>query len=1300
MQYVCTPPSHLRPSLLALAMGAALLHPSAWAIDLAQEPPMPTSTGTLIPPNVIISIDDSGSMDWKLNSQSDGQSSIVAPNADGTWSNDAKRMTVLKYAVKQVFENTTLIPDGHIRLAWQVMHNNGGASNASSVDNGNSPAGLNTNSMYLFKDESGANGRKHRSNFLSFINGLVPKNGTPSHLMFKQADAYMRRPLGKYSPWSTNPGGSDAKATEYLACRRNYHIMMTDGRWNGTAHSVGYWNGDAFVEEPLRRDNATNITSNTTAVEQAMTIALPSIKYYNDAANPDNFIVKTSVYGGPSAAERAQTQLYRDSNDSLIYKQEKYCKDYDRRGNCDEWGWRDTAEITGYALDNTLADWAFYSWSKPLQDATKLIGELKHTKEYNEAPDTENFGKDVSAAKKDAILEKFWNPRYNPATWPHMVTYTIGFSNDATTWPGDASIVAPPAANRVPFGYGQGTNGSLPDLITGNKKWPKMDNENKRSLDLWHAALNGRGRFYAVTKGEDLQKAFEEIVGKINQEAGELPSSITAGASASGYNVSRNNEGTFSTVYSPVQAWKGWVTASPITVPIEKPCEDDPDQKCIDFPDPTGAWGGKTTADKLDETDVSTRLILSWSDQWNTSATPNAPKGGVPFQWATDESNLSTVQKNLLGVASTATGATEATKGENVLNYIRGDRSKEMEKNGPFRNRKSRQGDIVNSEIWYTAAPVSNYFATGYASFVKAQAKRLPMLYVGGNDGMLHGFSAKDGAEKIAYVPRGVVGDLKKLTESNYKHQYFVDGSPMTGDVKDAGTWKTLLVGSLGAGGKGYFVLDVTKPGDFGTTAASSLAVLDRTRGNTEVLVACSTLTGTEKAACISAQDEDKDIGNIVAPPVRNTNNLQQTTQITQMNNGRWAVIMGNGYNSANQRPVLLIQYLDADANGERKVVRIAAASNITTGTGNAKDNGLSAPAVVDLNSDGKVDVVYAGDNLGNLWKFDLTSDTESEWKVAFSSSGNTNTPLFTARGPTTTGGTRDQVQPITAPPLVRANDRAMVVGTGSSATTVAVGGMMVAFGTGRNVTKNDRSTETTGINQMPYFQTLYSVLDNTRYRKKSGKTHLEVHPGTGDCATDPKNCIPTPAAVGTLGSDGKPLAKQTFAEITGSAGFFKVNATDDLKKETWKDYKGWYVDFFSRGERLLKPMQFYDGSNIMAVYSEEPNGTKNLGNNTVSESCEPVTISTTPGRMTRHFINIMDGKRPTVQLVDTDGNGVFNRTDDKDASSRSVPLGSPLLVTAGKKIVDMTGKGKDDKPIESPRMPEQTLRPSWRQLQ
>lgn len=1230
-------------NLLALAIGAVLT--PAGALELVQEPPLPTSKSAFVAPNVIISLDNSTSMSWGVKTSSTGldqdkygnKKGYSEPKADGSWYDNAKRINVLKYALKTVFSDEELIPDNKLRIAWQAMH---GSMN--SLDNTRS----NTNSMRPIT-------KTHRDNFVSFINTFSTPSTTkytPTHLMFSQADNYMRQSLNKNGPWSTDPGGTGSKATEYLGCRRNYHIIMTDGRWN---------------------------TQNLP--DQKATGGHQDSKDWPESGDRKAYI-KTSD----------QTNIYQDTD------------------------------------ANTLSDWAFYSWMNPLQNTSNLTNadRLKPSKTYEEAPDNELFsatkekfkivtasGSNDTERKKNCTtmsgftewlggstnncklkdgtetksvnLQKYWNPKYNPATWPHMVTYTIGFSNDAITWGNNTDITGPTV--KVPFGE----DGSYPDLITGIKKWPSMNTTSsdydvpERSLDLWHAAINGRGRYYAVSEAEDLAKAFTEIIGKINEESADLPEKIGAGSGSSGYNVSQSNAGIFGSTYSPLKGWSGSITATRAIEPEEYACptEAEPAAKCYRFPDTIAGWEGKSTADRLDEawpadSSVDTRLVLSWSDDTNA---------GIPFKWSSSAAiGYSTAQKlALLKVTSgvTTLDPLKIKEGINIVNYIRGDRRLEgTTEDKPLRVRFSRQGDVVNSEIWYTGRPVSNY-AMGYSAFVTAQKDRTPILYVGGNDGMLHGFSATDGTEKIAYVPRGVVGGLKALTDKDYQHRYYVDGSPMTGDIKDGSDWKTLLVGSLGAGGKGYFVLNVTNPAGFGTASASDLVVMDRTRGNNEAVPSCSALTGASKTACDTAVAEINDIGNIVAKPGRNPANLQEATQIARLNNGRWAVVMGNGYNSTNQRPVLLVQYLDGT---EKKLVRIQATTD-AAGTGNANDNGLASPALVDLDGDGKTDVVYAGDNLGNLWKFDLTSTDETQWKVAF---GN-NTPLFTARGPAAPGQTnRNTVQPITAPPIVRPNDRSMTVGTGTSAKTVPVGGMMVAFGTGRNLTSTDRRTDIT----QPV-QTLYSVLDNTRYRMRSNKSSLEVHPGGGTCPSG-DDCVPTPTPVGTIANNGAPLAKQTITTVSGDDA--TVTATQELKKETWKDYKGWYVDLPFKGERLLKPMQFYDGSNILAVYSESPSGTINSENENINESCVPVTVITSTGTQYRTFVNIMDGKIPTVQLVDSNNDGIYNASDNKVARV-IVPPSTPTLITKRDRIVDLTGGGGPRDTLN--RMPEQSMRPSWRQL-
>ena len=1125
-----------RKSLLALAAGAALLPSGAWALDLAQSPP--ASVKPYVAPNVIISVDDSGSMGWPV-------------GGSGPRRNDA-RMNVLKDALRSTFSDQSLLPDGQIRLAWQAMWNNGGSPGARNV---NQP-GMAENSMRPLEST-------HRTHFLDFVNRLRPSGGTPSHPMFKQADAYMRRGLDKNSPWASKPGEQGAP---YLACRRNYHIFMSDGRWNTYENQVPpSGEGDSFTQ------------------------TLPDGKTYN--------------------------------------KQRPYADN----------------------ANGTLADWAFYSWAKPLQ-TSGLTGQVKTTDEYNAAPATESFG-------PGATLDKYWNPKYNPATWANMVTYTIGFSNDAVTWPGDPTIIAP--TQKVPFDY----TGSFPDLVTGARWWPAMSlGESVRALDLWHAALNGRGRFYAVEQAEDLEKAFREILGKINSE--NKPG--TSSAATSGSSVSRSDVGQYVAEYDPKKGWSGTIKAYKVKADGTTEAEGAP-------------WDAAGTAKKLDDLSnaaIASRVVLSWGDA-------TAVNRGVPFKWASDESRLSTAQKTALG-------------GQDQLNYLRGDKSKQRasvdDTTQPFRWRASRQGDIVNSQVWYTGRPVSNHALPGYSAFTRINRNRTPMLYVGGNDGMLHGFSVKDGGtELLAYVPRGVYGNLKKLTEPNYSHRYFVDGSPMTGDVNIANNpsdttiapdWRTLLVGTLGAGGRGYFVLDVTNPDKepdgtnikapkFAEGNAAQLVVMDRT------------LLGNE-ATAPDPDDANADLGHVTAAPVRDEDIGQRAAQITRLNDDRWAVVMGNGYNSANQRPVLLIQYLD----GARELLRIPVTTD-AAGTGEAQDNGLAAPQLVDLNGDGRADVVYAGDNRGNLWKFDLTAITPNanplgipvNWKVAFDGK-----PLFTAEHGS---GPSAKRQPISAPPIVRANDRMQQVGTGASLKTVPVGGMMVAFGTGRNVTTADPGS--TDV------QTLYSVLDNTRYKvidTALGK-RLQVHPGHSCGGTTGCTDVPAPAPLGT-GVGAAKLAKQ---KVTGSAsgkgGLAADTPSQELKLETWKDFNGWYLDFPVAGERLLKPMSFYDGSNVLAVYSQVPQRPSGSAGDATVESCDEVTVN--GEQQFRTFVNIMDGKNPRVPLMDGNADGVINHLD-APFSRTNTTAGTHNIVTTGPHSAgDVDDKNKIEKLA---RFPEQALRPVWRQLQ
>ena len=1170
---------------IALAAVAALTSTGALALDLAQSPP--GKLNPYVAPNVIITIDDSGSMNYAIALRANGDPrsgsfrtgpGFTEPKPNGTWELTARRISVLKYTVKKVFSNKTLLPNHgegrSIRFAWQAMHNNGRSDGADTVDR----TDFKKNSM-RYLDEA------HRKNFLDFIDKLDAISGTPTHKVMAQAHHYMSKSAEsfndkKYSPWAYKPG---EQAEPFLGCRRSYHILMSDGGWQTSP---------ARNQKPGNADGRTSFT-------------LPDGTIYN------------------------KVKPYADDHRDMV------------------------------------ADWAFESWATNLQpslynkdDKTKQIS---LTSEYRKAPPEENFGKDKDG--KDAILEKYWNPRYDPANWPHLSTYTIGFSKAATTWPLEPDIKRPPNTHIVPFSYDASYNGSLPDFINGKISWPQLSistESAKNPLDLWHSALNGRGRFYAVEKAEDLEKAFVDIIGAINAEN----ESSVGSLAANGFSNYDKDVNTYSTFYDPKEMWKGYIKSSKLTK--DNTYED--------------AWGGKTTADFLDElASHESRNILTWNDD---------TKKGSAFQW----DKIGSSQRENLHKKSN--GSTDS-QGSDRLLYIRGDRSNEASKNSTigFRNRTSRQGDIINSNVWYVGTPVSNYSLPGYTKFVRQNTvdQRPPMIYVGGNDGMLHGFAANDGTEKIAYVPRAVYPNLARLTWPSFddNHRYFVDGSPMTGDINigtsETPNWRTMLLGTLGAGGKGYFVLDVTDPRSFEEKNSENIVVMDKSMHANE--------PNCQGKACLNI--EEADIGHIFSTPTLDDTNPLRATQISLLNNDRWAAIMGNGYNSKNERPVLLIQYLD----GNKELLRIpATAPTLTACTAedlqkaknhenpchNVTENGLSAPRLVDINGDGKPDFVYAGDLKGNIWKFEIGEKDPRKWGVAFDGK-----PLYTALGGTPgSPDARTIRQPITAAPSVKANDRSYIVGSGSSATTKMVGGMMIAFGTGGNITTVD--PENTNV------QTIYSVLDNTRYVIKhdaSTKTNYVVSHNGNSALSIP---TPEPAGIGVSKLAKKQINSTEYKGESSSKDFVFWKMADTTKVD-WSTQKGWYMDLPQTGERLLKNITPYDGSNILAIYSQVP--AKGSRTKSDAESCEQTAVDEERQYLT--LINIMDGERPSVQLLDQNGDGSYDLALDNYVSRAQVAKGGHIQVTGKNKVTDIGNSGTTNGgTLELARMPEQSMRPSWRQLQ
>ena len=285
-------------------------------------------------------------------------------------------------------------------------------------------------------------------------------------------------------------------------------------------------------------------------------------------------------------------------------------------------------------------------------------------------------------------------------------------------------------------------------------------------------------------------------------------------------------------------------------------------------------------------------------------------------------------------------------------------------------------GDIVNSnpafvggrDFGFRSLPGTE--GTDYLIFrdTSAYKNTIPVVYVGANDGMLHAFNADNGTELFAYVPSTVFPNLDALADSTYAHQYYVNGSPRVSDAYLGASWKTVLVGAPGGGGRSVFALDITSP----TAFSESKVLWEFTSG------------------------DDADLGYVLGQPT-----------IARMNDGSWVALVGNGYNGVNDRAMLFIINL-ADGTLLKK---------IDTGVGSSlSQNGLSAPVPVDIDGDKITDSIYAGDLQGNLWKFDVSATNSDSWDIAFKTSGGGQpqpAPLFTALD---AGGT---AQSITVRPSV-----------------------------------------------------------------------------------------------------------------------------------------------------------------------------------------------------------------------------------------------------------------------------------------
>jgi type IV pilus assembly protein PilY1 len=490
----------------------------------------------------------------------------------------------------------------------------------------------------------------------------------------------------------------------------------------------------------------------------------------------------------------------------------------------------------------------------------------------------------------------------------------------------------------------------------------------------------------------------------------------------------------------------------------------------------------------------SSRTILTWNGTQ-----------GIPFEWT----NLTAAQKAALDSGDTA------PINANRLNYLRGDRTNEVNSHGVglYRARSSVLGDIIDSSPTWVGPPSVTYItpwhdlvtlqtmpensggAQTYAAFVTAQKTRTNVVYSGANDGLLHGFRSgsfdtsgnyvatnNDGLEVLAYMPAYIVNNINtsgnvsnNYSNLQYAHRFDVDATPGTGDLFYGSAWHTWLVSGLGQGGNAIFALDITNPTNFGeSAAAATTTVIGEWSTTTVAGVTTSTLTCANVSNC----------GN-------NLGKTYGTPQIRRFHNGRWGAVFGNGFSSSTGDAGIYVMVADPSSG-------VPTFYYLTTHQAAGAGDGIAFTSPVDLDGDAVIDFVYAGDLLGNVWRFDLTDSNPNNWTVV-------TTPIFT-----TTGS-----QPIST--------QIQVVGINSIS-----GGntrLLLEFGTGRQTPFTNSSAGTFSTTQ----QSLYGIWD---WSMATWNTKT-----TQPLASLPSGSVTAPASALTTANLQVQTITATFDATLSSAG-------------------------------------------------------------------------------------------------------------------------------------------------------------------
>lgn len=827
----------------------------------------------------------------------------------------------------------------------------------------------------------------------------------------------LRRSLDKIGRYYGNALASqvDPVPSATLACQRNFTLLTSDGYWNDTSNpvrldgtAIGNWDGNISLTPRPQYDGSGD--SVIIEREYVSTVRL--------TGGGCGFLGLSAPYRH-TIRERTVTRVAGVVTSTTAWVNTTV-------DNCSSSITVTNITVSSDGASNTLADVATYYRSAPLS-----------------RPQVRPTEAGVPAL-------------------PLMTTYTLGF--------GLSGLL------RYDPSYLSQTTGDFADIKAGRKMWPAPAANKATTVDdLWHAAVNGGGEYYAASDPAQLSESLRKAFTSIQQQTG-------AGASAASSSL-RPVLGTdqiFVGSYR-TQFWDGNLKAFTLRAGTTR-FADNPD------------WEAR---DMLNGLPYTQRSIFFMGRTVGAGGTETRALTPFTFQNLSQDADASTLTSHFNNLCSKPTLPSQcsrltseertAASGVNLVNFLRGERTLERTL---YRQREYVLGPLVDASPVFVGKPPFAYRDAGYSAFQANQNNRCPVVYAAANDGMLHAFSAATsantgcsagGTELWAYIPRAVMPELYRLADANYaaNHRFSVNGTPVVGDISlsaaAAGSsdpvWSTILVGGFGAGGRGYYALDITNP-------SSPRALWE-----------------------FADADMGLSYGNPVITKVPDSSGTPT-----------WVVAFTSGLNNSGNGFLYIL-----NAHTGQVMYKIPTLVNGSAVGTNAAPSGLNKlNAWIEQPGDNTAVRFYAGDLLGNLWRFNSATSADLAAPAAGADARAFRVAQFIVNS---------RAQPITVrPELAKIENQAVVL-----------------VGTGRYLGVSD-ATDLSSVHS------IYGIKDPLGSATGWGN----VRASTGTLVQQTLTTLPADATT------GQPERRRVSS-----------NTVD------WSQASvaGWYMDLPEAGERIIVPM-------------------------------------------------------------------------------------------------------------------------------